>query len=279
MSIAVCATSVSKVFHVRGKRGAGDHRAVDAVSFTLQAGTCLGIVGESGSGKTTLARMIVGLETPTSGSIEVCGQDRAPLGRSASARRAWARKVQMVFQDPYTSLDRRQSGADCLREVLSLHFTLTAQDIRGRIAELAEQVGLTSAQMASRPSQLSGGQRQRLAIARSLAVEPELLVLDEPVSSLDVSVQAQVLNCLADIRDALGVSYLFVSHDLGVIRQIADEVIVMRLGKVVERGAAGAVLDAPAHEYTRLLLESVPGPGWKPPTPKNVRGSQAASAA
>ena len=268
MIAAVRTKDVRKVFTVRGQRDQGEHVAVESVSFDLEAGRCLGIVGESGSGKTTLARMIVGLETPTSGTISVCGIDRTSKVRSAGARRAWARRVQLVFQDPYTSLDRRQSGIDCLAETLRLHFDLSEAQQKVRIRELADQVGLTEKQVTSRPAQLSGGQRQRLAIARALAVEPEVLVLDESVSALDVSVQAQVLNCLADIQASLGVTYLFVSHDLGVIRQMADDVIVMLHGSVVEAGPTAAVLDSPAHEYTQRLKSSVPGPGWRPPISK-----------
>jgi ABC-type glutathione transport system ATPase component len=170
----------------------------------------------------------------------------------------------MVFQDPYTSLDRRQTGSACLDEILRIHFDLSAPAREARVRELGEHVGLSTANLDSRPTQLSGGQRQRLAIARALAAEPRVIVLDEPVSALDVSVQAQVLNGLADIRSELGISYLFISHDLAVIRQITDEVIVMHHGDVVERGRTEDVLDRPEHPYTRLLRDSVPGPGWTP---------------
>ncbi|KHK99046.1 ABC transporter ATP-binding protein [Microbacterium mangrovi] len=253
--------------HGRGRR---EHVAVQGATFAVSKGGSLGIVGESGSGKTTLARIIVGLETATSGSIEVCGNDRTTASRSATERRQWARRVQMVFQDPYTSLDRRQTGTACIREVLAMHYRLDRAQRDSRIAELGDQVGLTPALLERTPSDLSGGQRQRLAIARALAVEPEVLVLDESVSALDVSVQAQVLNCLADIRQSLGMTFVFVSHDLGVIRQIADDVIVMKAGVIVERGSCADVLDRPEHEYTRLLKASVPRPGWRPSPPRSA---------
>jgi ABC-type glutathione transport system ATPase component len=265
VSAAVSVREVSKVFTTRTGGSRREHLAVDRATFELAPGNCLGIVGESGSGKTTLARMIVGLESPTSGTIHVAGHDRSAPAKSAAQRRTWARRVQMVFQDPFTSLDRRQTGTRCLDEVIGLHFKLDRRERTGRISRLGEQVGLSSEVLNRAPSELSGGQRQRLAIARALAAEPEILVLDEAVSALDVSVQAQVLNCLADIRAQLSMTFLFVSHDLGVIRQVADEVIVMRDGVIVERGSASAVLDDPQHDYTRLLKNSVPGRGWKPP--------------
>jgi ABC-type glutathione transport system ATPase component len=242
----------------------GDLVAVDDVSFAVGEGQSLAIVGESGSGKTTIAKMIIGLERPTSGRISACGHDRSTPVRSAVKRRQRGREVQIVFQDPYTSLDPRHSAEAAIDEVLRIHHGWSAERRRERVAELTGLVGLDDRQRSVPPRSLSGGQRQRVAIARALAAEPKLLILDESVAALDVSIQAQVLNLLADIRDATGISYLLISHDLAVVRQLTEQVIVMRKGAVVERGATAAVLDDPQHEYTRLLRESVPRPGWQP---------------
>ena len=238
--------------------------AVDNVSFALERGRSLAIVGESGSGKTTIAKMIVGLERPSSGSIRACGADRSVPARSSKERRSRGRQVQIVFQDPYSSLDRRQTGNQALNEVLRLHRDYDASARAARIAELAALVGLDSRQMSALPKALSGGQRQRIAIARALAAEPELIILDEAVAALDVSIQAQILNVLLDVRDATGVSYVLISHDLAVVRQITDDAIVMQAGRIVERGPTGDILDHPQTAYTKLLRASVPEPGWTP---------------
>jgi oligopeptide transport system ATP-binding protein len=238
--------------------------AVDDVSFRVPQAGSLAIVGESGSGKTTIARMIVGLERPTGGTIAACGNDRSRPARSSRDRRRRGREVQIVFQDPYTSLDPRQTVEQTLAEVLRLHHDWTADRRSARVLELTELVGLDARQSRSVPRSLSGGQRQRVAIARALAAEPRILILDESVAALDVSIQAQVLNLLADIRDATGVSYVLISHDLAVVRQLTDQAIVMHRGQVVEHGATAQVLDQPQHPYTRQLRESVPRPGWKP---------------
>ncbi|KJS54929.1 ABC transporter ATP-binding protein [Streptomyces rubellomurinus] len=243
-------------------RSFGTVRAVDDVSFTLPAGGSLGIVGESGSGKTTTARIVVGLDRADAGEVLVGGRARTGRARGRSERLARAREVQMVFQDPYLSLDPRTSVEAVLRETLRLHVPGT--DHARRIRELLDQVGLGGRAAEALPRQLSGGQRQRVAIARALAVQPAVLVLDEAVAALDVSVQAQVLNLLADIRERTGVGYLFITHDLGVVRCVTDEVVVMRHGRIVESGPTAQVLDDPQHAYTRLLLESVPRPGWDP---------------
>jgi ABC-type glutathione transport system ATPase component len=242
----------------------GDLLAVDDVSFRLPPGHSLAIVGESGAGKTTIARMIVGLERPTSGSITACGHDRSQPARSARDRRRRGREVQIVFQDPYTSLDPRQTAEEAIDEVLRLHHGWPADRRRARIDELTGLVGLDARQSRALPRSLSGGQRQRVAIARALAAEPAVLILDESVAALDVSIQAQVLNLLADIRDQTRISYMMISHDLAVVRQLTDETLVLHRGTVVERGPTARVLDDPQDPCTQRLRASVPRPGWKP---------------
>jgi ABC-type glutathione transport system ATPase component len=258
-------TSPEPVLSVRGLRKEfGAQVAVADMAFDLMPGRSLAIVGESGSGKTTVARMIVGLERPTAGQITACGRDRSQPARTGRERKLRGREVQIVFQDPYSSLDPRQSGEALVDEVLRLHHHQDVSTRRRIITELADLVGLDQRQMTALPRALSGGQRQRVAIARALAAEPRVLILDESVAALDVSIQAQVLNVLADVRDERGISYILISHDLAVVRQLTEETLVMQRGVVVERGATGEVLDSPQHPYTRLLRSSVPGPGWKP---------------
>ncbi|MER5774550.1 ABC transporter ATP-binding protein [Streptomyces sp. NPDC002039] len=254
---------MSAVLEVRGLgRAYGAVRAVDEVSFSVPAGGSLGIVGESGSGKTTTARIVTGLERADAGEVLVRGRLRAPSVRGRAARLHRAREVQLVFQDPLLSLDPRVPAGEAVRETLRLHFP--DRDPRPRVAELMEQVGLGEREAAARPRELSGGQRQRVAIARALAVEPAVLVLDEAVAALDVSVQAQILNLLAEIRARTDIAYLFITHDLGVVRAVTDSLVVMRSGRIVEQGATATLLSAPGHAYTRLLLDSVPRPGWDP---------------
>jgi oligopeptide transport system ATP-binding protein len=253
------------VLEARGLRKEyGELVAVDDVDLAVPEGGSLAIVGESGSGKTTIAKMLVGLTAPTAGTISACGHDRSTPARSASERRRRGREVQVVFQDPYSSLDPRQSATQALDEVLRLHHGGSKAERAERVRELAELVGLDERQARALPRALSGGQRQRIAIARALAAEPRVIILDESVAALDVSIQAQILNLLADIRARTGVSYVLISHDLAVVRQITEEAIVMFRGRVVERGTTAQVLDAPGHEYTQLLRASVPRPGWKP---------------
>jgi oligopeptide transport system ATP-binding protein len=240
----------------------GEVVAVDGVDLTVPAGGSLAIVGESGSGKTTVAKMIVGLTAPTAGTITACGHDRSMPARSARERRRRGSEVQIVFQDPYSSLDPRQTAEQAIGEVLKLHQRGTERATRVR--ELCDLVGLDERQSRALPRALSGGQRQRIAIARALAAEPRVVILDESVAALDVSIQAQILNLLADIRERTGVSYILISHDLAVVRQITDEAIVMYRGRVVERGPTAQVLDAPRDDYTKRLRASVPRPGWKP---------------
>lgn len=242
----------------------GDHLAVREVSFGLKAGGALAIVGESGSGKTTTARMLVGLERPDSGRILLDGIDRTAVARGRAARLARARQIQLVFQDPYLSLDPRITVGACVEEPLRLHFDMTSAQRRTRRDELLEQVGLGEREAAALPRALSGGQRQRVALARALATEPKVLVLDEATAALDVSIQAQILNLLRELRESLGVAYVFVSHDLALVRHVADDVLVLYHGEIVESGPTAQVLAEPNHPYTRLLLDSVPRRGWDP---------------
>jgi oligopeptide transport system ATP-binding protein len=260
---AVEAVGLSKTFVRGGWVRRREVHAVDDVSFRLEQGTTLALVGESGSGKTTVARMVVGLERPTSGEVRIFGEPRAARP-SARERRGLASQVQLVFQNPYRSLDPRQTVGSAIDEFIRTHFDWDASRRAERVSDLLELVKLPARVAAALPGELSGGQRQRVCIARALATEPRVLVLDEAVAALDVSVQAQVLNVLADVRDETGVSYLFVTHDLAVVRQIADEVVVMRLGSVVERGPTARVLDEPQEAYTRVLRDSVPRENWSP---------------
>lgn len=234
--------------------------AVDGVGFELMPGASLGIVGESGSGKTTTARILAGLDAPTSGTVLLAGEP--VTGRSRRDRLRRARLLQMIFQDPYGSFDPRQTIAESIAEPMRLHLPGTAKDRRDRVAELLDQVGLSARAGGSLPRDLSGGQRQRAAIARALGIRPRVLVLDEAVAALDVSIQAQILTLLDELRRDTGIAYVFVSHDLAVVRHITDTAVVMRHGRIVERGATETILRDPRHPYTRLLLDSIPAPGW-----------------
>ncbi|WP_328521443.1 ABC transporter ATP-binding protein [Kribbella sp. NBC_00359] len=249
--------NVKKYFGLRGVpwRKAQVVKAVDGVNFVVRKGETVGLVGESGSGKSTLARVATRLLDPTQGTVEIGGADVTKVrGRRLRPVR---RKIQMVFQDPQASLNPRQS----VGTILSTPFR--AQRIRptrAQLVELLHQVGLSEEHLDRYPHEFSGGQRQRIGIARALSVKPDLLVCDEPVSALDVSVQAQVLNLLADLRDELGLSYVLVAHDLAVVRQVASRLAVMYLGTIVEEGPADQVYSAPAHPYTKALLSAVPVP-------------------
>jgi oligopeptide transport system ATP-binding protein len=252
------AVDLRKTF-LTGRAGMGRHRvsAVDGVSLRLAPGEALGIVGESGCGKSTLARMLVGLERPDGGVITVRGRDIARArGRD---RRLLRRQVQMVFQDPYTSLDPRMTVADLVAEPLAVHrWGGSAGARRDRVAELLTLVGLAPELMSRYPHQFSGGQRQRIGIARALALEPEVLVCDEPVSALDVSVQAQVVNLLRDLQRRMDIALVFIAHDLSVVRHVADRTAVMYLGRLAELGGTDTVYETPAHPYTQALLSASP---------------------
>ena len=253
------ASGVSKTYLRRGKEPV--HAVVDA-SIEIPPGGALGIVGESGSGKSTLARMIVGLEQADAGDIRIAGRDRTAAPTTRTERLAHARSVQMVFQDPYLSLDPRMTAGRAIEDALRLHTRLTTADARIRVVELLDQVGLGDRHAQARPRTLSGGQRQRVAIARALAIEPDVLVMDEATSALDVSVQAQVLSVVERIRRERGLTVLFISHDLAVVRRLCDETVVMKTGEIVERGRTVELLSAPQQPYTRLLIDSVPRPDW-----------------
>jgi oligopeptide/dipeptide ABC transporter ATP-binding protein len=238
------------------RRQVGSVRAVDGVSFAIAKRRTLGLVGESGCGKTTVGRSILRLVEPTGGSVRFAGTDvRATHGSALAALR---RRMQIVFQDPYGSLNPRKTIRAILEEGLVIHRLGTAAERLERMRRALERTGLTAAALGRYPHEFSGGQRQRIAIARALVLEPEFLVLDEPVSALDVSIQAQVVNLLVELRGQLGLTYLFISHDLSVVEYLADEVAVMYLGRIVEHAAADVLYRAPLHPYTLALFSAVP---------------------
>ncbi len=262
-----------KYFPVRSgrlvPRTVGRLQAVDGVSFSVAPGRSLGLVGESGSGKSTTARLVTRLLEPTSGSIRFDGQEVTGLRRRELL--PFRRQVQMVFQDPYGSLNPRQTVSTIVGTPLRLHDVVPRTQVPSRTDELLQQVGLSGEHGNRYPSELSGGQRQRVAIARALALEPRLLVADEPVSALDASVQAQVLNLLEELQQRLGVAYLLIAHDLGVVRHLCPELAVMYLGKIVETGPRDRVWDHAHHPYTQALLSAVPGLRLGGPSPERIR--------
>ncbi len=249
------AIHVSKQVHARGGLFGGSRgvvRAVDDVSFAIMPGQTLGVVGESGCGKTTTAKLVLGLEQPTTGSLRFDGKDLAQLG--APGRRTYRKSIQAVFQDPYASLNPRMRIGAIIAEPLVTNETVDAVRVQTRVAELLDLVGLPSRAADLFPHEFSGGQRQRIAIARALSLSPRLVVLDEPVSALDVSIRAQILNLLRDLQDQLHLSYLFIAHDLAAVAHMSHEIIVMYLGRIVESGPAQAVASNPQHPYTRALF-------------------------
>ena len=239
-------------------RAAGSVRAVDGVSFEIRRGMTLALVGESGSGKTTTARLILRLLEPTAGSVRFDGED--VLALKGPGLKRFRRRAQIIFQDPFGSLNPRMAVGDMLREVLHVHRLARGAEAERRIHELLDAVGLRDDDARKYPHEFSGGQRQRIGIARALAVQPEFIVADEPVSALDVSVQAQVLNLLGDLQQRFHLTYLFITHDLSVVRHVADRVAVMYLGRIVETADCDVLFREPRHPYTRALLSAVPVP-------------------
>lgn len=257
MSVVLEAVELSK--HFQAKRGIfggsrGVVRAVDGISFAIERGRTLGVVGESGCGKTTTAKLVLGLEDPTGGAIRFDGKDLRGLG--AVGRRHYRKSVQAVFQDPYASLNPRMRVGAIIAEPLVTNESLPASEVRQRVLRLLDLVGLPDRAAELFPHEFSGGQRQRIAIARALSLSPQLVVLDEPVSALDVSIRAQILNLLRDLQAELGLSYLFIAHDLAAVAHMSHSIIVMYLGKIVESGEARMLAHAPKHPYTEALFSA-----------------------
>lgn len=244
---------------VHYRTGAGPVRAVDGATFSVAAGSILGLVGESGCGKSTVARTVMRLVEPTAGTIRLGGTDVTQL--SKAEMRPFRRQMQMVFQDPFSSLNPRMTAGAIVREPLLVHGVASGAEADARTAEIFAQVGLRAAQMNNFPHQFSGGQRQRVSIARALALNPRLIVADEPVSALDVSIQAQVINLLMDLQREHRLSYLFIAHDLAVVEHISHRVAVMYLGRIVEQGDPEAIFADPLHPYSRALVSAIPVPG------------------
>jgi len=239
------------------RRHVDDVKAVDDVSFTVEEGTTVGLVGESGSGKTTVGRTILKLVPATSGEIIFDGKNILPM--TENEFRPMRRDIQMIFQDPFGSLNPRMTILSIVAEALEIHFPqMTSSERRERVAELLKQVGLDGAMMGRYPHEFSGGQRQRIGIARALAVKPKFIVCDEPVSALDVSVQAQIVNLLQDLQEELNLTYLFIAHDLAVVEHVSDQVLVMYRGNIVESASAEEIYQNPQHSYTKKLLAAVP---------------------
>ena len=243
-------------FEVLAKKPQRSVKAVDGVSMTIHRGECMGLVGESGCGKSTLVKTLIRLYEPNGGKICLDGQDITHISRRQM--RQQARNIQMIFQDPYSSLNPRMSVRAILREALLYHHMCSPEQVNDRILELMSLVGLQEQQADRYPGEFSGGQRQRIGIARALALEPKLIIADEPVSALDVSIQAQVINLLIDLRAKLGLTLLFISHDLRVVRYITDRVCVMYLGSLVEQAATEELYEHPLHPYTQILLKASP---------------------
>jgi oligopeptide/dipeptide ABC transporter ATP-binding protein len=256
------------VHHGLLRRRAGTVFAVDGVSFSIAQGETLGLVGESGCGKSTVGRTVLRLIEPTDGTIKVDGRDITHLAKAEL--RPYRRQMQIIFQDPFSSLDPRMSAGAIVAEPMRVHGTAAGQEVKRRVAALFERVGLRQAQMDNYPHQFSGGQRQRIGIARALALQPKLIVGDEPVSALDVSIQAQVLNLMMDLQQELGLAYLFISHNLAVVEHISHRIAVMYLGRIVEYTDKQTLFTQPLHPYTESLLLAVPVPDPKIKRPKRV---------
>ncbi len=252
-------------------QGRGTLHAVDGVSLHIQKGECVGLVGESGCGKSTLARLVTRTLDPTAGDILFSGRNIGFIPARSFARTAWRARIQMVFQDAGDSLDPRYSAFASIAEPLH-RLESSPKGLGARVHQAAQQVGLPEALLARLPHQLSGGQKARVGIARAIVTRPQLLVLDEPTAALDVSVQATVLKLLSQLRQELGLSYLFVSHDLNVVRMLCDRVVVMYLGRIVEHGPTGRVFRTPAHPYTRALVQAIPVLGRQAPGRAMVEG-------
>jgi oligopeptide transport system ATP-binding protein len=245
-------------------------RAVDGVSLRVGRGETLGLVGESGSGKSTLCRTVLQLIPPTSGSVTFEGRSIAGLSRREM--RPLRREMQMIFQDPYASLNPRKRAGQIIGDPLRMQSVASGAELRAKVHELLERVGLSSEHYNRYPHEFSGGQRQRIGVARALALQPKLIVADEPVSALDVSIQAQIVNLLDDLQDEFGLTYVFVAHDIGVVRHVSDRIAVMHDGKIVEEGTADAVCERPRDPYTKTLLAAVPIPD-----PRGARARRAAA--
>ncbi|MGK6313440.1 ABC transporter ATP-binding protein [Neorhizobium sp. DT-125] len=279
MTALIEADNLVRIYQIRRGLFGRPHpvRAVDGISLAIKPGETLGIVGESGSGKSTLGRMLLGIDTAQGGEIRFEGKPMPPL-RTPEWRTLRA-KMQLIYQDPLAALDRRLTIAEQIGEPLEVHKLIPKQHQAARVAELMAAVGLRPDQAGHYPHELSGGQRQRAVIARALAARPKLLVCDEPVSALDVSIQAQVVNMLRDLQEANGIAMVFISHDLKVVRNIADRVAVMYLGRIVEEASSDVIFQSPQHPYTKALVSSVPVPGKRlegrvilqgePPNPAN----------